>query len=149
MVNVKSLNDQIMTRLEENSWIPQSELRSIVDRVVEYISISNPSSLSYQLKLIKFKDIFERVFTLYNLDIIKTNKKKLFSLEQIGNNSEKSIANITKEVLSVLKDIWNDSAFSSEFAKTLSEKTTSEKQSVASANRKGDGFMGDIQISCL
>ncbi|RHZ59371.1 hypothetical protein Glove_364g79 [Diversispora epigaea] len=39
--------------LEENPWIPQSELRSIVDRVVGYISISNPSSPSRQLKLIK------------------------------------------------------------------------------------------------
>ena len=37
--------------------------------------------------------------------------------------SEESITNVTKEILSVLKDIWNNSAFSSEFAKTLSEGT--------------------------
>ncbi|RHZ89327.1 hypothetical protein Glove_16g40 [Diversispora epigaea] len=264
--------------LEENPWIPQSELRSIVDRVVGYISISNPSSPSRQLKLIKvlsqFEDAFEGVSTLYDLGIIKTNKEKPLSLEQIDNNvnelkgklgrdssplychlyssvsnmditkldwknplasqvisdeselvnqlsgnlkkgfmkltrkmtpkpftiiqemcnefvtdfnkledepiytklvhdgtwkeSEENIANVTKEILDVLKDIWNNSAFSSEFAKTLSEGTyqstiilpairaslknlpigdsffisTSEKQSVASANRKGDGFMG-------
>ncbi|CAG8608630.1 11834_t:CDS:2, partial [Diversispora eburnea] len=84
--------------------------------------------------------------------------------------SEESIVNVTKEILSVLKDIWNNFTFSSEFAKTLSEGTyqltiilpairaslknlpigdsffisTSEKQSVASANRKGDGFMGRL-----
>lgn len=39
--------------LEENPWIPQSELRSIIDRVVGYISTSNSSSPSLQLKLIK------------------------------------------------------------------------------------------------
>ncbi|RHZ71252.1 hypothetical protein Glove_261g54 [Diversispora epigaea] len=267
--------------LEENPWIPQSELRSIVDRVVEYISISNPSSPSRQLKLIKFEDAFEGVSTLYDLGIIKTNKEKPLSLEQIDNNinelkrklgrdssslychlyssvsnmditkldwknplasqvisdeselvnqlsgnlkkefmkltrkmtpkpftiiqemcnefvtdfnkledgpiytklvhdgtwkeSEESITNVTKEILGVLKDIWNNSAFSSEFAKTLSEGTyqstiilpaiqaslknlpidnsffisTSEKQSVASANRKGMDLWGDVQISCL
>ncbi|RHZ75345.1 hypothetical protein Glove_216g99 [Diversispora epigaea] len=68
----------------------------------------------------------------------------------------------------VLKDIWNNSAFSFEFAKTLSKGTyqstiilptiraslknlpisdsffisTSKKQSVTSANRKGNGFIG-------
>ena len=86
----------------------------------------------------------------------------------IWKESVESITNVTKEILSVLKDIWNNSAFSSEFAKTLSEGTyqstiilptiraslknlpigdsffisTLEKQSVASANRKGDGFLG-------
>ncbi|KAG9300974.1 hypothetical protein G9A89_005032 [Geosiphon pyriformis] len=72
------------------------------------------------------------------------------------------------EILNVLKDIWNNPAFSPEFAKTLNEGTyqstvivsairaslknlpigdsffisTSEKQSIASANRKGEGYMG-------
>ncbi|RHZ87263.1 hypothetical protein Glove_38g77 [Diversispora epigaea] len=71
--------------LEENLWISQTELRSIVDRVVGYFSISNPNSPSRQLKLIK--------------------------------------------VLSQYKKYFNADC-------------TSEKQSVASANRKGDGFMG-------
>ncbi|RHZ49135.1 hypothetical protein Glove_529g7 [Diversispora epigaea] len=67
--------------------------------------------------------------------------------------SEESITNVTKEILDVLKDIWNNSDFSSEFAKTLTSLknlpignsffiSTLKKQSVASANRKGDGFMG-------
>jgi hypothetical protein len=86
--------------------------------------------------------------------------------------SEKDISCIVKEVLIVLKDVWNNPAFDSEVVGTLNEVTyqstvivsavraslkslpidtsffinTSEKQSVASADRKGEG---DVQILCL
>ncbi|CAG8787192.1 17802_t:CDS:2, partial [Cetraspora pellucida] len=40
------------------------------------------------------------------------------------------------------KNIWNNPAFKPEVAKTLNEGTTSEKQSIASANRKGEGGRG-------
>ncbi|PKK56600.1 hypothetical protein RhiirC2_871996, partial [Rhizophagus irregularis] len=82
--------------------------------------------------------------------------------------SEGDISCIVKEVLNVLKDVWNNLAFDSEVAKTLNEGTyqstvivsairaslknlpidtsffisTSEKQSVASADRKGEGNSG-------
>ena len=82
--------------------------------------------------------------------------------------SEEDISCIVKEVLNVLKDVWNNPAFDSEVAKTLNEGTyqstvivsairaslknlpidtsffisTLEKQSVASADRKGEGNSG-------
>ncbi|CAG8750143.1 34214_t:CDS:2, partial [Racocetra persica] len=79
--------------------------------------------------------------------------------------SEETTSCVVKEILSILKNIWNNPAFKPEVAKTLNEGTyqstvivpliqvvlknlpvgdsffisTSEKQSIASANRKGEG----------
>ncbi len=50
--------------------------------------------------------------------------------------SEENISYIIKEVLNVLKDVWNNPAFNSEVIRILN---TSEKQSVANADRKGEG----------
>jgi len=82
--------------------------------------------------------------------------------------SEEKIADVIKEVLILLEDIWINPAFNSEFAKSLNEGTyqsmvillsiqailknllfrlssfisTSERQSIASADRKGEGQVG-------
>ena len=79
--------------------------------------------------------------------------------------SEEKIADVIKEVLILLEDIWINPAFNSELAKSLNEGTyqstvillsirailknlpfrlssfisTSERQSIASADRKGEG----------
>ncbi|CAG8468227.1 699_t:CDS:1 [Ambispora leptoticha] len=81
--------------------------------------------------------------------------------------SKEDIKYVVKEILNILKDIWNNSAFDPELTKTLNEGTyqstviipviraslknlpirdtffisISEKQSIASANRKGEGYM--------
>ena len=98
------------------------------------------------------------------------NKEKSPKLTHDGTwkESEEEITCVVKEIFGVLKDIWNNPAFSFEHAKSLNEGTyqstiillalravlknlpinnssyitTSEKQSVASADRKGEGHMG-------
>ncbi|CAG8555346.1 683_t:CDS:1 [Diversispora eburnea] len=105
------------------------------------------------------------------IDFNKLEDRSIYTklaYDETWKESEESITDVTKEILGVLKDIWNNSAFSSEFAKTLNKGTyqliiilptiwtllknlpigdsffisTSKKQNVASANRKGNGFMG-------
>src|SRR6185437_8694676 len=90
--------------------------------------------------------------------------------------SEEEITCVVKEIFSVLEDIWNNPALDSEVSKSLNEGTyqstvivpairavlgnlpfrtssfisTSERQSVASADRKGSGQMGrrpDIMLT--
>ncbi|CAG8750933.1 1030_t:CDS:2, partial [Acaulospora morrowiae] len=90
--------------------------------------------------------------------------------------SEKEITYVVKEIFGVLEDFWNNPALDSEISKSLNEGTyqstvivpviravlrnlpfrtpsfitTSEKQSIASADRKGDGKMGrrpDIMLA--
>ena len=98
---------------------------------------------------------------------IETKSAKLIH-DGAWKESKEDIKCVVKEILNVLKDIWNNSAFDPELAKTLNEGTyqstvivpviraslknlpvgdaffisTSEKQSIASANRKGEGYMG-------
>ncbi|CAG8685732.1 5566_t:CDS:1, partial [Ambispora leptoticha] len=107
-----------------------------------------------------------REFALdFNRHQIKMKPAKLI-YDEDWKESKEDIKRVIKEILNVLKDIWNNSAFSSELAKTLNEGTyqlivivsairallknlpigdsfisTSEKQSIASANRKGEGYM--------
>jgi len=98
---------------------------------------------------------------------IETKSAKLIH-DGAWKESKEDIKCVVKEILNVLKDIWNNEAFDPELAKTLNEGTyqstvivpviraslknlpvgdaffisTSEKQSIASANRKGEGYMG-------
>ncbi|KAG9287403.1 hypothetical protein G9A89_023775 [Geosiphon pyriformis] len=97
----------------------------------------------------------------------KTKPAKLIH-DGAWKESKEDIECVVDEILNVLKDIWNNSAFSPEFAETLNEGTyqstvivsviraalknlpfgdslfisTSEKQSIASADRKGEGHTG-------
>ncbi|CAG8464137.1 12920_t:CDS:2 [Ambispora leptoticha] len=98
---------------------------------------------------------------------IKTKSVKLIH-DGAWKELKEDIKCVVKEILNILKDIWNNSAFDPELAKILNEGiyqstviipiiqaslknlpvrdaffiSTLEKQSIASANRKGEGYMG-------
>ncbi|KAG9300934.1 hypothetical protein G9A89_004992 [Geosiphon pyriformis] len=60
LIEERHINASVVHQeLEENPWIPQNELRSIVDQVVGY-----------------FEDAFEGISTFYDLGVVKTNKEK-------------------------------------------------------------------------
>lgn len=108
---------------------------------------------------------FVKNFDIRNMTPDKPDK---LSHDKSWKESEKIIEDVTKEVLILLEDIWINPAFDSEIAKSLNEGTyqstvilmlirailknlpfklsafisTSERQSIASADRKGEGKMG-------
>ncbi|RHZ44922.1 hypothetical protein Glove_707g51 [Diversispora epigaea] len=74
--------------------------------------------------------IVQEICNEFVTDFNKLEDKSIYIklvYNEIWKESEESIANIIKEIFDVLKDIWNNSAF--------------KKQSIASANKKGDGFI--------
>src|SRR6266542_1811039 len=109
----------------------------------------------------------EFVTSFIDRNILNTIPDKLIH-DGSWKESEGKIADVIKEVLILLEDIWINPAFNSEFAKSLNEGTyqstvilmsirailknlpfrlssfisNSERQSITSADRKGEGQMG-------
>ncbi|CAG8677399.1 8950_t:CDS:2, partial [Acaulospora morrowiae] len=76
--------------MKEDRWIPQTELRSIVDRVVTSASNVYMEGSSRQLRILRispqFDIAFEGVCALYDMGAIKTDVEKPLSSDQIKNN---------------------------------------------------------------
>ncbi|CAG8473925.1 8108_t:CDS:2 [Paraglomus occultum] len=105
--------------LEENPWISKNELRGIVDRAVNLVQRSTTMDFERSGRLIQiipqFDIAFDSIHNLLDVGIIKTNKEKPLTSEQINYNINKlrgKLANGTSKLYQELIVILNDASIS-------------------------------------
>ncbi|RHZ81290.1 hypothetical protein Glove_122g147 [Diversispora epigaea] len=87
--------------MQEDCWITQSELKLIVERVVNSVSNVFMNGSERQLRIFQilpqFNNAFEEINNLYDMGTIKTDKETPLGSDQIENNTNKLKNKLRKE----------------------------------------------------
>ncbi|CAG8609124.1 3630_t:CDS:2, partial [Dentiscutata heterogama] len=134
--------------IKEEPWISEDELRSIVDQAVR-IANNFCEDVKKPVKELSWKDPLASQVISDKSDIVKNlprdikkgfnansprditedfrrcddKMKPKWTHNKTWKESEETTSRVVKEILSVLKNIWNNPAFGSEVARTLNERT--------------------------